>query len=47
MENSNVFMGEFAFENVVCQLATILFKPVCVNVLSYNLAVSLKLFSTG
>ena len=30
--NSNIFIQENAFENVVCEMAAILFWPQCVNI---------------
>ena len=30
-QNSNIFIHENAFESIVCELATILSRPQCVN----------------
>ena len=35
-ENSYIFIQENAFENVVCKMAVILFRPQCVNRLCDN-----------
>ena len=40
-QNSNIFIKENAFENVVCKLAFILSWPQCVNPLDWNLRVVL------
>ena len=36
--NANIFIQENSFESVVCETATILSRPQCVNIIFYNYA---------
>ena len=36
-QNANIFIHENAFENIVCEMAAILFRPQCVKKSKYHL----------